>query len=453
MNQISIGDPSAWIVLDGASVAAPFRRAAPFFVFHDKATVQEKIELTLVGTPADISTAISSIEAIARRAEAYQRGEYAYPQYLRFKPKTYFNYYAQISEVYLETSPTGHNDLQKGSLLTTLHYTRPNYFDCDQVELALTGRAGTDVTGGITIRNHTDSDPTHGNSVLIKPGHVLGDFPAPLRIEFTNSSVTNWGRIIMGAYHHPTMNSEDPFFCMANDMTGGTQFANAAAINGYYRTFTFTTATFASFMGYAITATNINRLDGRTYRPILNLFNTHAYTDLHLRLRLMFGTYVMHVSEAVYADPNYGYIMFPPVQLPPNQILREVDPLHIEIELQGLREGGAAASIDADQLFLYPIEHAITFDQFIPLSNTDVLVYDAHRALSNIRYTGTTEAVSHIRQGGPLLVYPNENNRLFFHYYNLSNSLNIANTAVVKAYYRPRVRAQFYDLFSSAGAA
>jgi len=148
MNQISIGDPSAWIVLDGASVAAPFRRAAPFFVFHDKATVQEKIELTLVGTPADISTAISSIEAIARRAEAYQRGEYAYPQYLRFKPKTYFNYYAQISEVYLETSPTGHNDLQKGSLLTTLHYTRPNYFDCDQVELALTGRAGTDVTGG-----------------------------------------------------------------------------------------------------------------------------------------------------------------------------------------------------------------------------------------------------------------------------------------------------------------
>jgi len=90
-------------------------------------------------------------------------------------------------------------------------------------------------------------DPTHGNSVLIKPGHVLGDFPAPLRIEFTNSSVNNWGRIIMGAYHHPTMNSEDPFFCMANDMTGGTQFANAAAINGYYRTFTFTTATFASF--------------------------------------------------------------------------------------------------------------------------------------------------------------------------------------------------------------
>ncbi len=449
MNQIAIGDPTAWTVLSGASVAVPFRRAAPFFNFNNDPIVQEKIEITLSGLPTQISSAVGTLEQIARRAEAYLRGEYAHPQYLRFVPESIFNYYAQISNIYLETNPTGYATLQKGSLLISLHYTRPNYFDCDNLALPLTSHAGEDVTTPITITNHTDSG--HSNSVLIKAAHTFGDFPCPLRIELTNTAAaTTWGRIIVGAYHHPTVTVQDPFFCMANDMTGGSQFANAAAINGYYRTFSFTSATFFSFMSFSITAANIKRLDGRTYRPILNLYNTHAYTDLQLRLRLLFGTYVLHVSDIVYSDPSYKYIMFPPIQLPPNQILRELDRQHITIELQALREGGGAAAISTDQLLLLPIEHALTFEQFIPVSPSDVLVYDAHRALSNIRYAGSTEAVSHIRQGGPLLIHPKENNRIIFNAYNLSNDLIIADTATLRCYYRPRVKAQFHDLYSIA---
>ena len=442
MNQIAIGDSSGWTVIDGQSVAAPCRRAAPFFQFGSGDLSQERLEITLAGTPAQISTTLRTLQKVTLRALAYARGEYAYPQYIRFQQVASGSYYyAQILTAHLEENPAGYRDHQKGSLVVTLHYTRPNYFDGDQVELPLTGRAGSDVTGGINIKNHTDADANDGSTLLIKAANALTDLPAPLRIELLNNNGAGngWNRILIGLYHHPTFTGEDPFFCQANDMTGGTQYVNAGAINGYYRTFTFTTATFASFLSYAVPSNEIDDLDGRTYRPILNLYNSHAYNDLHMRLRLMFGSYVLHVGDAVFCDPNYDYILFPPVQLPPNQLLREVDPNYISIEVQGLREGGAAATISSDQLQMFPIENALIFDQFFTCAPNDKLIYDAHRGLSVIRYGGSTEAVSHIRQGGPLLLYPGENTRLFFVMYNTANNLFITHTAQVRAYYRPRV--------------
>ena len=64
--------------------------------------------------------------------------------------------YAPIGEVYWETNPDA-SDPSEGIILLT-HYARPNYFDGDQVELPLTGRAG-DVLGGYDLVNHTDADP------------------------------------------------------------------------------------------------------------------------------------------------------------------------------------------------------------------------------------------------------------------------------------------------------
>ena len=89
---------------------------------------------------------------------------------------------------------------------------------------------------------------------------------------------------------------------------------------------------------------------------------------------------------------------------------------------------------------LLPVEYSLIFDQFVPLTGvTDKLVYDAHRGLSNVRYSGTNECVSHIRHGGPMLLYPRENTRLFFNFYNNGNALGIDDTALIRAYYRPRI--------------
>ena len=89
---------------------------------------------------------------------------------------------------------------------------------------------------------------------------------------------------------------------------------------------------------------------------------------------------------------------------------------------------------------LLPVDYSIIFDQFISFGGVaGKLIYDAHLGLSNVRYSGLYECVSHIRQGGPLLLYPNENTRLFFNFYDVNNNLPIDHTAVIKAYYRPRL--------------
>ncbi len=442
MNQIAIGDSSAWTVIDGQSVTAPYRKAAFFFNFGPGAFVREKIEIQLNGTPSNIQDALINLDLIALRALAYSAGEYTYPQYLRFQPYGGGSYYyALISEIHITQTPSAYLSHYKGSMIVELFYTRPNYFDGTQFQLPLTGRAGSEVTGGIQIVNHTDSDALDGSTLRVNAGDVAGGLPAPLRLEIQNNTAGSaWYRLLIGAFHHPTYTGEDIFFCQTADMVGGSSSPSPTAISGAYRTLTFTTSTFATFLTHSITSGEIASLAGRSFRPVLNLYTAHAYSDLHMRLMLRYSTFALHYSEAVYCDPNYQYVIFPPVQLPPNQILREVSPQWIDVCVQGLREGGAAATIYADQLMLLPVDYSLIFDQFIPLTGvTDKLIYDAHLGLSNVRYAGLYECVSHIRQGDPLLVFPNQNTRLFFNFYDGSNNLPIDHTAIVKAYYRPRL--------------
>lgn len=443
MYQIAIGDSTSWTVLEGASIAAPFRKAAVFFTFSHELSVREKIEITLTGTPAQVSAALGTLEKVALRAQAYARLEYAQPQLLRFQPASGGSYYyAQISDLYFESSADSYLKHQRGSYLVSLVYSRPNYFDGDQVELALTGRAGDDITGGIDLINHTDFGALDGNTVLIKAADAVADLPSPLRVELLNNYATSTVKdIYFGLYHHPTVDDEDIFFAQAVDMSGGSNYSNAAAIGGVYRRKSWTASSFTNMFTYPISLVDIPMLDGRYYRPLLHLFASHAYDDLYFKLKLYLGSYLLYTGEQVYSDPSYSYVLFPPIQIPPNQLLRENLPHSLDLIIYGLRAGGSAVTIDVDQLCFLPLDYAAFFYGFYEMDEDDKLVYDNFRNLSNVRYSaGQTEAVAHVRHGGPLLLYPNENNRLFVFQSNTSNVIDIARTSVLRVYYRPRVR-------------
>jgi len=128
MNQIALGDESGWTVIAGQSVAAPFRQAA-FFAHDAGSTLREKVEVQLVGTPAQISAALNTLEKICLRAGAYADATYAYPQLLRFQPEAGgAYYYAKIQDLWLDANPDHYISHQRGSMLVRLHYTRPNLF-------------------------------------------------------------------------------------------------------------------------------------------------------------------------------------------------------------------------------------------------------------------------------------------------------------------------------------
>ena len=443
MNQIAVGDSSSWTIIDGVSVSVPFRRTSVFFSFGSEETVREKVEITLSGSPVQVSDGLALLDRVILRAQAYSRREYSSPQYLRFQLESGGDhYYAEISDLYLEASPTSYLTHQKGSFLVNLHYTRFNYFDGIQVELPLSGRNGADQTGGFDLINHTDLTSTYGNYVLVKSADALSDLPAPLRIELENTYSSNKIKdIAAGSFHHPTVTDEKIFFAFATDMSGGTQYYNSNAINDYYRRVSWASSAWTALYNYPVPLTEVDDLDGRSFRPVLRLYNAHAYSDLYFRIKLMRGSYTLQTCDAVFSDPNYQYVLFPPIQIPPNQLLREMLPHHVEIMVYGLKEDGSIAQIDVDCLQLLPLDYSAFFRGFFDMSHNDKLIDDSFRRLSNVRYSAVgSETVAHIRVGSPLLLYPAQNTFLFFILANENNVIDIDRTSQVRVFYRPRLR-------------
>jgi hypothetical protein len=443
VNQIAVGDSSNTIVLEGQSVSAPFYHAIPSFVGSSDPYVSEKVDVLLKGTPEQISTGLADLEKIITRAELYARKAYPSPQYLRFQLASGGPYYyAEVSNLYLTCPPEGYKTHSRGSIVAELHYLRPNYFDGPQVEVFLNGRFGENLAGGVPLYNHTDYHIPHGSSVYIKPGSLTSPMPAPLRVELENTTATGALKdIYIGVYHHLSNDHEDPFFHNAPDIYGGTLLMNVNAINDYYRRLTWSAVDWTSIASITLTLDTVDLLAGETYRPMVHLFNSHAYSDLYLGFKLQRGLAVIYASEPVYADPDYDYVFLPPVDLPPNQLLRETLPHSLDFVLYAYKASGGTYTLDIDQVQLFPLAYSASFSGFFTMSKDDKLIDDSFRGLSNVRYSASgSETVAHIRLGGPLCVRSGAYNRLFFVMADGSNTVDLMRTATLRIYQRERRR-------------
>ena len=446
MNQIALGDPYVgYLVLDGESVATPCFKATCHFTFSNDLFVNEHIDIQLRGTASQIASLIQKLDLQGQRAVLHDRAAYRYPQYLRFQLVSGGGYYyATLSNIYFESNPAGYLTASRGSKLIRMHYTRSNHFDGEEVELPVTGRAGTDIMGGYPILNHTDSGAGHGSTVMIDKSDIADThLPAPLRFHylFSSGAGVEAKDMFVGIYPHPSYDGDLPFFAYYNTLTGGSSYANAAAIEGYYRLVTFMSASWVSLTSYTVSNTYANYLEGFSYRPILHLFEPHIYTDCYFKVQVERGSEVLYVSEPVYSAPGYGYVVLPPIEIPPNFMLREVTPSAVNVVIYAMRESAAACSIYFDCLTLFPLVYAATFYGFTHIQQSESLIDDSHRERFNLRTgAGTGETVAHSRVGGPLLLFPTAYSRIFFYVTDEDDLMPINHTASLYIYYRPRYR-------------
>ena len=445
MNQIAIGDPvKGFIVLDGQSVAPPNFKATLNLNYSSEEFLKESIDIEFRGTPAVIKDTLEKLEIIIQRAVLYDNVSYESAQFLRFQLVAGGEYFfTPISDLYLSANPAGYMTKQTGSVVVTLHYTRPNWFDGEQVQVPLSGRTGTDVTGWYDIDNSTTFSPLRGNTVLIKKTDFSTIMPAPARFEyiFESMGAARLKDLYVGIFNHVSYDGDLPFFAAYNSLSGGTQHANAGAIEGHYRSVTWSGSAWTSFTNYLIDSAFIAYFDGRSFRPILRFFNTHAYTDLYFRVHVeRFGD-VLYVSEPIYSPPNTGFIVLPPIDIPPNYLLREVSPARIQIAIHARRLIGAPTTITFDNLTVFPLTYSALFNGFINLKLDQMIVDDSHRQRHNTRLLFTSqETVTHTRTGTDLLLFPNNFVRVFFLIASHQDLMPIAYKGGVKMYYRPRMR-------------
>jgi len=444
MNHIAIGNAAeGWLILSGTSAEGPFKGASYEPVFSSGRMVADSLMLSLEGTPGQISDGLGALEKAQQLAELYQRSGCTSPQYLRCQPTAGGEFYmTPITDLRLEVNPEGYDTHQTGSLRISLHFIRPNHFDSEPIELPLSNRNGLKVTGGIALVNHTDAHAGHDSSVLIDPADFESPLPAPLRFELENTTDSGVLKdVLVGLYHHPTFSDDEVFFLQAPEFLGGTLLYSPDAINEYFRRLSWSGTGWTGLGSWTLINDHVRRLAGRSYRPVLHFFSSHGYDDLYLKIKLQKGPYILWEGEGIYGHPAYPYLLFPPIRIPPHRLLGEGIPHHVDLVMYGQHEAVGTYQLEIDQLHLLPLDGSASFLGFYDMLQDDVLVDDNFRGLHNVQYaTQGSEAVAHLRQGGPLLLYPGEYNRLFVVMANEENQVDISRTAMLRAYYRRRVR-------------
>ena len=446
MNQIAIGSYAAsgeWLVLHGEGISSPFKCADYQPVFETGEEIAESILLSLEGTPEELSDGINVLETIRQRNLLYHQTGYPAPQCLRFQMTAGGGfYYTLLRSLEIQVNPNSPETHLTGSLLLALHFVRSNHYDAEPVELPLTIRGDADLLGGVDLINHTDYHSGHGNSVLIKPEDFKTDLPAPLRLELVNT--TEGGRlrdVFLGLTHHPESPPEAMLFCYATDFSGGSLFTTSDAIDERFVRASWPEMDWKALGNWFFSSEDVQRMAGLTYRPILRFFNIPTYEDLYLRIKIQAGVYVLWEGESVYVDPDYGYVLFPPLQIPPNPLLNEIPAHQLDLVLYGLHETDATYSIDFDCLTLLPLAPGANFLAFYNLDEDAVLIDDNFLDQHGARFAmDDLEIVAHIRQGLPLTLYPGHFHRMVVLMSDGDNEMDIFRTANLRLYYRPRTR-------------
>ena len=443
MNEIALGDQSNWLVLSGPAADPPFKSARRFPVHAQSDLIEDGLTLSLSGTPAEISAGLAQLEAVAERVSRYEKSTYPKRQLLRVQPEGSGDYfYAPVKDLWLDVPPGAESGHAHGNLLLRVHFIRPNHFDGDQVELPLTAGDQIDQTGGVELFNHFDVHAGHTNSVLVDPASVSGALPAPLRIEITSTYPTdNLKDVFIGIMSHSEAVDEEILHCYAPDFTGGNLYTNASAIQGQYLKVAWSETVWKLLCAAYLDNAQVAALQGRYFRPILHLYNPLNVQDLRLKLYLQSGSFIHWEGEPIWVDPDYGYVVFPPIQIPPTQLLYEVNTQTLDLVLYGQHDTGTSYEISFDDLILLPLDKAATYLANHTLIQSAILIDDNFKGKTITRYLNNSyEIGTHLKQGGDLLLQPGQYNRLMVIMTNSADQIDILRTASVRMFYRQRVR-------------
>ncbi|NLN69327.1 MAG: hypothetical protein GX142_00860 [Chloroflexi bacterium] len=146
-------------------------------------------------------------------------------------------------------------------------------------------------------------------------------------------------------------------------------------------------------------------------------------------------------TDPIHAPPGCGYVILPPVELPPNILLNEVAPPTLGFKIYALRESGASTTIETDCITLFPASSFVSFLGYFFIGKDMILIDDSSRLRHNFRTTAAAgESIAHARIGPPLLIPPQHNARLFTY---VSGNLNViypGYIANLQVFYYPRHR-------------
>jgi hypothetical protein len=315
----------------------------------------------------------------------------------------------------------------------------------------LNSSIGAAATGGVDIENHDDADAGDDNWVTWSAAAIVGDLPAPLRIEFENThGSVRPRRVLMGLTHETddatdfttnwSLEGED------NGTNPGTVTASATSSDGNYMLEQWTGATETLVASWTFPNTEISR--GNPFRVLMRIIpEASPYTNLYARL-VMVGAYgdgelwrsklikVAYEASAATELCDLGTVPAIPANYPEGQAADSV-----KFYLYFLRNTSGTHTVRIDHLTFMPIDGGFrTIDSSATvntLDNSQFLIDDAINERT-YRRTSLGAALSQWTTTGDYFeALPGQGARLTFMW--SGNTTAEANlTATVRVYYRAR---------------
>lgn len=393
--------------------------------------VTEPIEVVVYGAnTAAARAALNSVERLFVAAERRQQTGTGPRVYLQFQPDGDGTAYrSELIAGAAQLAPGALTVFGQAQLRARLLVTRVPYWEGARTQIPLTNPNGTNNTSGLSVNNKNI------NYVGISSGNVTGVLPAPLELQFVNT--TGAGRNYLNFYasvnnfatglaHH--IEGET-----ATD-TAGTVTGNANCSNSQYLSFSVVTTTYASI---TLSTALLQAAAGRYHRVMARLqtlstsgtvYCTPSVWDYYNLVPLWVGNEVALSSATYMLDLGV-------LPLPPGGYNANYSQLTMRLTF---RNTSGTATVGLDYIQLVPssplcFRHVIQRGMIV--ANNSVVVDDGIEGLAYMTESGVNHPI-YAPVGAPAHVWPNVDQRVYILHDGLGQTANW--TLNVRAYYRPR---------------
>jgi len=432
--RITCGTESLW--LHGPSVTAPVRgaRRQPIPRALEGGRCEEQIDWLLEGTPASIQLALQTVERLISRARAGAGAG------LHLMPSAADSEWeSRLLDGRAELLGGGTLERGRGSQVVRLLLTRSDYWQGSLTALPLSNPNGTDVTDGLALFNHCDSDALHAN--YADASGAQGSLPAPAQVELIHDRTgpEPLGDLWLGAGLAPLpggmLEGEDG----ATNLT--TQIlSDATCSGGAYRQVSWNTAAELDVLHWELTQGWLGQAGGRCFRPLLRVANHFTHSDLRLFVQVRTAASVLFESPAVTLQPGVRLQELPPVLLPPWVPVLD-PPAALTLALIARRAGGGSTALDVDFVALMPLQGWRRYASLAGLPYGARLIDDPITGRCVVLHPQSGELAGHVVYGPGLEVQPGQAQRFWSLFSTGSPAgMDIAAQVRLKVTYRPRRR-------------
>lgn len=410
-------------------------------------TVTETISLGIKGAnKAAVETNISYLNKAMVDAALYAKRRHGVPVYLEIqKDGSSVLKRSQILEGRLEYDPRWARTWT-GNVVEAKLYIARRYFweNASKVALPINSVTNsTPTTTGVTIQNHYVPS-TAGNFVTAAAAVVIGELPAPPEIEMQNTRGTTiiYGNIYIGCETIPSGSST--YLCLmkqGEDKQGGSTGNILTSQVGESNTSVLEVEVPAGFANprWAFTAAQIRAGSGKRFRVLTRIswYNTIGGNIIFVEPRLneLTGNHNL--------NPYQGEVSLnQPTQIELNDVgtIAIGDyPASAGLALILAIRSAAEVTLEIDYIQLMPAHNfRWLVYQGVGVPNNERIVDDGIEGRVYQR-NASSEQIPRVvsPKTKPIMLYPNENNRIYFLHDEGAGS-TVADTSMITMHYRPR---------------